>query len=51
MNKEPKLPNKVKECLGLYTKEKSDLFIDDLTPDELRMIADHLEWKENNKVS
>jgi hypothetical protein len=47
MNNEPKLPNRVKHIQGLYTKENSDLFIDDLTSDELRQIANHKEWVEN----
>ena len=49
-NKEPKLPDRVVHGLGIYFRDNSDLFIDDLTPEELRQIADHLEWtRENNK--
>ena len=40
----PSLPIRVKHCMGLYTKINSDLFIDDLSPTELRQIADHMEW-------
>ena len=40
----PVLPHRVKHCMGLYTKINSDLFIDDLSPNELRDIADHMEW-------
>lgn len=47
--KEPKLPIRVKHCLGLYTRDKSDLFIDDLTSVELRMIANHREWIEKTR--
>ena len=41
MNKgiEPNLPKKVTHIQGLYVKKDSDLFIDDLCPDELRQIA------------
>jgi len=48
---EPVLPKKVNHCLGLYTKQNSDLFIDDLSPEELRQIANHMEWYEKDKCS
>lgn len=44
LNMEPKLPDRVKHLMGLYVKDRSDLFIDDLSPAELRMIANHQEW-------
>lgn len=38
-----KLPNGIKHCCGLYTKEHSDLFIEHISPSDLRTIADHME--------
>lgn len=49
--KEPLLPNRVKHIQGLYTRDKSDLFIDDLTSYELRKIANHKEWYERKKLN
>lgn len=47
------LPDGVNHIAGMYTKEKSDLFIDaDITPDDLRRIANHMEAnKKKGKIS
>lgn len=43
--KEPPLPEGVDGTGGIYTKDNSDLFIErDMSPEDLRMIADHIEW-------
>ena len=46
---EPILPEKMQHLMGLYIKDNSDLFIDDLTPQDLRTIATHREWYLLNK--
>lgn len=46
---EPALPDGVRHVGSLYIKDRSDLFIDCLTPHELRQIADHMEWDEKGR--